>query len=168
MPRNASRLALMGPALGLLFCAFSVGALAETPAPPTPTYRCQGFDEPLHDGMNIPRGRVLPLRGKLVAADGSFADQKVVKTPPAVSFKFQPESGPEVDKTSTVEVRDYGKGNHFVWDDEAHWKFDLCTKSLEDAGQYQVRLVSGDEAEYKVDPSCALTFNLRGGEKGGE
>lgn len=168
MPRNASRLALMGSALGFLFCVFSVGTLAETPAPPVPTYRCQGFDEPLHDGMNIPKGRVLPLRGKLVAADGSFADQKVVKTPPAVSFKFQPEGKPEVDKTATVEVRDYGKGNHFVWDDEAHWKFDLGTKSLEDAGKYQVTLVSGDEAEYKVDPSCSLTFNLRGGEKGGE
>jgi len=165
MSRYASRLALTGSVLAF---AFSAGAFAETPAPPTPTYRCQGFDEPLHDGMNIPRGRVLPLRGKLVAADGSFADQKVVKTPPAVSFKFQPEGKPEVDKTSTVEVRDYGKGSHFVWDDEAHWKFDLGTKSLEDAGQYQVRLVSGDEAEYKVDPSCALTFNLRGGEKGGE
>ncbi len=160
MSRTASRLAL---ACVAFFFTWSAVALAETPAPPTPTYRCQGFDEPLHDGMNIPRGRVLPLRGKLVAADGSFADQKTLKTPPAISFKFQPESGPEVDKTATVEVRDYGKGNHFVWDDEAHWKFDLGTKSLEDSGKYQVRLVSGDEAEYKVDPSCALTFNLKGG-----
>jgi hypothetical protein len=147
----------------LLWCA---AAAAETPGPPT--YRCQGFDEPLHDGMNIPQGRVLPLRGKLVAADGSFADQRALKTPPAVSLKFQPASGPEVDKTATIEVRDYGKGNRFVWDDEAHWKFDLGTKSLESSGKYSVRLVSGDEAEYKVDPACALTFNLKGGEKGGE
>jgi len=167
MPRRSSRLALTGVVLALAW-PFGVAAESTAAAPPTPTYQCRGFDEPLHDGMNIPRGRVLPLRGKLVAADGSFADQKVVKTPPAVSFKFQPESGPEVDKTSTVEVRDYGKGNHFVWDDEAHWKFDLGTKSLENAGKYQVRMVSGDEAEYKVDPACTLTFNLKGGDKGGE
>jgi hypothetical protein len=169
MSRLSSRLALTGLVL-LLACPLGV-ATAESPAAPpapTPTYQCRGFDEPLHDGMNIPRGRVLPLRGKLVAPDGSFADQKIIKTAPAISFKFQPESGPEVDKTSTVEVRDYGKGNHFVWDDEAHWKFDLGTKSIENPGKYQVRMVSGDEAEYKVDPACTLTFNLRGGEKGGE
>jgi hypothetical protein len=168
MPRSASRLALTCVALALAWPIGIVPSETAAPAPPTPAYRCQGFDEPLHDGMDIPRGRVLPLRGKLMAPDGTFADQKVVKTPPAISFKFQPASGPEVDKTSTVEVRDYGKGNHFVWDDEAHWKFDLGTKSLENPGKYQVRLVSGDEAEYKVDPPCTLTFNLRGGEKGGE
>jgi hypothetical protein len=158
------RLAARGLAFGILFGLLApLAALAETPAPAPPTYRCQGFDEPLHDGMNVPRGRVLPLRAKLVLPDGSFGDRNTIQTPPAVSFKFQPESGAEVDKTGTIEVRDYGKGNRFVWDDEAHWKFDLGTKSLENPGKYQVRLVSGNDAEYKVDPSCSLTFTLRGG-----
>lgn len=163
MLRCSTRVVSLCVAIGL---AWSVRAVSETPAPPTPTYRCQGFDEPLHDGMDIPRGRVLPLRAKLVLPDGTFGNQDNVKAAPAVSFKFQPASGPEVDKTATIEVRDYGKGNHFVWDDEAHWKFDLGTKSLEDPGKYLVRLVSGDEAEYKVDPSCSMTFNLKGGDRG--
>jgi hypothetical protein len=161
MIRLATRSLAFGILVGLVA---PLWALAETPPPEPPTYRCQGFDEPLHDGMNIPRGRVLPLRAKLVLPDGKFGDRDTIKTPPAVSFKFQPESGAEVDKTGTIEVRDYGKGNHFVWDDEAHWKFDLGTKSLEDAGKYQVRLISGDAAEYKVDPGCSLTFNLKGGD----
>ena len=156
MLRPSMRLALSGLFAAL---AWAVGAAAETPAPPT--YRCQGFAEPLHDGMNVPQGRVLPVRAQLVLPDGAFGDQKTVKTPPAMILKYQPESGPEVDKTAGIEVRDYGKGNHFVWDDEAHWKFDLGTKSLADLGKYQVRLVSGDEAEYKVDPGCSLTFTLK-------
>ena len=156
MLRPAMRLALV---CFVAAFAWSTGAAAETPEPPT--YRCQGFAEPLHDGMNVPQGRVLPVRAQLALPDGTFGDQKTLKTPPAMSLKYQPESGPEVDKTAGIEVRDYGKGNHFVWDDEAHWKFDLGTKSLADLGKYQVRLVSGDEAEYKVDPACSLTFLLK-------
>ena len=136
---------------------------------PVVTYPCRGFDEPMQRSpQQISRGRVLPLRAKLVLPGGGFCDRNTVQAPPALTLKFRPEGGAEVDKTAGMEVRDYGKGNRFVWDDEAHWKFDLGTKSLEDAGKYQVRLVSGDEAEYKVDPSCTLTFILRGGEKGGE
>ena len=152
---------------GLVWCGVGIVLVTSAPAlaesPDVPTYKCQGFDEPIHDGMNIPRGRVLPLRGKLVLPDGAFGNQETLKTPPAIVFKYQPASGPEVDKTSGMDVRDYGKGNHFVWDDEAHWKFDLGTKNLEDEGKYQARLVSGDEAEYKVDPSCSVTFNLKAG-----
>jgi len=128
------------------------------------TYRCQGFDEPLNrPTINIGRGRVLPLRAKLALSDGSFADQKSVHVAPIVTLKYQPESGPEVDKTAGIEVRDYGKGNHFVWDDEAHWKFDLGTLSLPDDGKYAVALASGDEKEYRVDPTCSIVFILHGG-----
>jgi len=133
-----------------------------SPFPAPPTYRCQGFDEPIRDDMMIGKGRVLPLRAKLVLPDGTFADQSTVKTPPAISFQFLPEGGAAVDKTGGMEVRDYGKGNHFVWDDEAHWKFDLGTGNLADLGKYRASLVSGDEAEYKVDPGCAVTFTLKG------
>jgi hypothetical protein len=124
-------------------------------------FRCQGFDEPMNrNPINIGRGRVLPLRGKLVRADGTFGDQTSVKTAPVLTLKYQPDAGPEVDKTSGIEVRDYGKGNHFVWDDEAHWKFDLGTGNLPDDGKYLVTMSSGDEKEYKVDPACSLVFML--------
>jgi hypothetical protein len=138
-------------------------ALAED----TVTYGCQGFDEPLNRSqINIGRGRVLPLRAKLVLPDGSFADRKSVKTTPMLTLKYQPEGGAEVDKTSGIEVRDFGKANHFVWDDEAHWKFDLGTGNLPDNGKYVVTFVSGDEKEYRVDPPCSLVFILTGGPAG--
>src|SRR5262249_61071939 len=102
-----------------------VGAAPAVAEEPLPTYRCQGFDEPMNrDNIRIGRGRVLPLRAKLILPDGSFGDATKVKAPPILTLKYKPESGPEVDKSSGMEVRDYGKGNRFVWDAEAHWKFD--------------------------------------------
>ena len=153
------RLLLVLSACLALVLSASRKARAQEPAPKT--YACQGFDEPIRNDMPIAKGRVLPLRAKLVLPDGSFGDHTNVKSPPAITLKYQPDAGPEVDKTAGIEVRDYGKGNHFVWDDEAHWKFDLGTKSLQDDGKYHVTLVSGDEAEYRVDPTCSVNFNLR-------
>jgi hypothetical protein len=153
--------------LSSALCVFALHAtlpgLARAEDAPS-TYRCQGFDEPMNrDNIRINRGRVLPLRAKLVLPDGSFGDASKVKTAPILTLKYKPESGPEVDKSAGMEVRDYGKGNRFVWDAEAHWKFDLGTGNLPDDGHYVASLASGDEKEYRVDPACALNFQLQGG-----
>ena len=121
-------------------------------------YACQGFAEPMRENIHIGRGRVLPLRARLALPDGTFGED--LKSPPKILLKYRPESGPEVDKTAGLEVRDYGKGNRFVFDKEAHWKFDLGTGNLKDDGTYVVSLLSGDEKEYKVDPVCSLVFLL--------
>ncbi|MEO8191358.1 MAG: hypothetical protein ABI682_13535 [Acidobacteriota bacterium] len=162
MKIRISRLFVAGAPL--LVCAGLFLPPAARAADAVPVYACQGFDEPMNrPNIEIGRGRVLPLRAKLVKADGAFADETVVKSPPTLSLKFKPESGPEVDKTAGMEVRDYGKGNRFVWDQEAHWKFDLGTGNLPDDGKYTVTVLSGDEKQYRVDPSCKLTFKLQAG-----
>lgn len=154
------RLAICGLSAVLLGFVSAAPAFGQDKAPPT--YQCQGFDEPMNrQNIQIPRGRVLPLRGKLALPDGTFGDASTLKAPPAISLKYQPESGPEVDKTEGLEVRDYGKGNRFVFDTEAHWKFDLGTSNLADDGKYVVALSSGDPKEYTVDPPCTLVFLLR-------
>lgn len=133
----------------------SAGAFA---APPT--YHCVGFDEPIHNEMNIPKGRVLPLRGKLAIDGGGFANAETIKAAPKVRVMFVTDKG-EVDRTDQIDVRDYGKGTSFVWDAEAHWKFDLGTLKFAESGKYRAELLSGDEAEYKVDPICSAVFILR-------
>jgi len=150
----------------LTFSAALAWSAAGYAAPPekgskTPTYACVGFDEPIRNDMNVAKGRVLPLRGKLAMEGGGFADMNVVKAPPRVRVFYIPDSGAEVDRTDQIDVRDYGKGTSFVWDAEAHWKFDLGTLKFADMGKYRAVLLSGDEAEYKVDPSCQVTFLLR-------
>jgi hypothetical protein len=134
-------------------------AVATYAAPPT--YTCQGFDEPMNrPNIHIGRGRVLPLRAKLALPDGTYGDDAVLKAAPQIALKYKPDSGAEVDKSSGIEVRDYGKGTSFVFDKEAHWKFDMGTGNLADNGKYTVTLLSGDPKEYKVDPACSLNFVL--------
>jgi hypothetical protein len=151
----------------LSIAAFVLAAAARAAETKPPVYKCIGFAEPMRDDMNIARGRVLPLRGKLEMESGAFADGKTVKAAPKVRVFYLPESGPEVDRTDQIDVRDYGKGTSFVWDPEAHWKFDLGTLKFEKAGRYKAQMLSGDEAEYRIDPICQVTFQLRGerGEK---
>jgi len=128
-------------------------------------YHCVGFDEPLNKGpMQVGKGRVLPLRAKLADDNGGFGDDTTVKAHPMVRVAYQPESGAEVDKTDEIDLRDYGVGRSFVFDKEAHWKFDLGTLKFKQEGTYKVTVLSGDEAEYKVDPTCELVFHLHGGQ----
>jgi len=156
IPRAHARRALV------LIAALLAPSAARAADPPT--YQCRGFDEPMQRSpQRIPRGRVLPLRAKLALPDGTFADAKTLASAPALTLKYKPASGPEVDKTGGMEVRDYGKGDRFVFDEEAHWKFDLGTSNLPDDGEYVVTLVSGDEKAYRVDPPCRLVIQLQGG-----
>lgn len=147
---------LFGIGLVLVFgTATPAGAAEKSPV----VYACQGFAEPMHrENIQIGRGRVLPLRARLALPDGTFGED--LKSAPKIALKYRPESGPEVDKTAGLEVRDYGKGNRFVFDKEAHWKFDLGTGNLKEDGRYVVSLLSGDEKEYRVDPGCSLSFLL--------
>ena len=156
-------------ALGALLTASSPTAIASGPEKPAanagkaPVYRCVGFDEPLHRSpMEVDKGRVLPLRVKLAGSDDTFALGKDLKAPPTVHLVQVTDSGEE-DKTDSLDVRDYGKNNQFVPDQEAHWKLDLGTNPLEDAGRYKVTVLSGDEKTYRVEPTCELIFTLRGG-----
>jgi len=151
--------------LSIAALAFAAAAPAAESKPPV--YKCIGFAEPMRDDMNIAKGRVLPLRGKLEMASGGFADGTTLKAAPKVRVFFLPESGPEVDRTDQIDTRDYGKGTSFVYDPEAHWKFDLGTLKFEKPGRYKAQMLSGDEAEYRIDPICQVTFQLRGerGEK---
>lgn len=154
--KSGPALLCSGVVIGLVLAA-STPARAADKAPLV--YACQGFGEPMHrDNIRIGRGRVLPLRARLALPDGAFGE--TLKSPPKLHLKYRPESGPEVDKTAGLEVRDFGKGNRFVFDREAHWKFDLGTGNLAEDGTYVVSLLSGDEKEYRVDPVCSLSFLL--------
>jgi hypothetical protein len=148
---------------GAVAAAAMLAAPPEKDAAKAAVYHCVGFDEPIRNNMHVAKGRVLPLRAKL-QADGSYADATVLKAAPQVRVHLVPETGPEVDRTDQIDVRDYGKGTAFVWDAEAHWKFDLGTLKFEKEGKYRAFLIPGDEAEYKVEPGCEVTF-LLGGER---
>jgi hypothetical protein len=134
---------------------FAFAITAQEVAPPK--YSCDGFAAPLNRGsMEVERGRVLPLKGKLSRADGTAVVQGSVRTAPVVHIALSGE-----DKSGVLEAHDYGKGRSFVFDPEAHWKFDLGTSTLTGDGTWVVTLMSGDPKEYVVDPACRLEFSFR-------
>jgi hypothetical protein len=148
----------------VLLLLLAVAAVSAQETPPPPNYACDGFAEPLRtaEPMELRPGRVLPLKGRLAAADAKNADDTVLRTAPVVSLIFKPGEGPEVDKSGELEVWDYGKGKSFIYlaDPDPHWKFDLGTAKLA-AGRYLVTLVSGDPKEYTIDPVCRLELLIR-------
>ena len=109
--------------------------------------------------MKIERGRTLPLKATLLGPDGAPVTADRVPSPPRVRVRHEAASGKEVDRTSRVTAGDFGKKGRFVFS-ERYWKFDLQSDTLSDSGTYVVELVSGDDALYRVDPTCAFRFAL--------
>ena len=48
-------------------------------------------------------------------------------------------------------------GNLFVFTGSG-WQFNLKTKNYEAPGTYTITMVSGDGAEYRVEPTCEAQF----------
>ena len=48
-------------------------------------------------------------------------------------------------------------GNAFVFSD-GKWHFNLETANYSAAGSYVINMISGDSAEYTIDPGCTATF----------
>src|SRR5215510_12549955 len=156
-------------AMPLLVPALTAAALltvamtAPSAAPPAGkapalVLRCEGFAAPLQTRGSEPakfsRGRTLPLKATLLGPDGAPVPPDRVPAPPRVRVRHVAASGKEVDRTSRVEAGDFGKGGKSFVFREHYWKFDLQTDALPESGTYVVELVSGDEAQYKVDPTC--------------
>lgn len=162
MPPQRATPGIVAAYLAASLLSSTGAARPAAPAPP-PVYRCQGFAPPLErqgsQPLRIKRGRTLPLKAVLLGDGGKALDARAVKTPPKVQILFRPASGPEADRTRAIEAGDFGKGRSFVYT-ESYWKFDLQSDALPETGTYRVRVLSGDEAEYRVDPSCELLVTV--------
>ena len=49
-------------------------------------------------------------------------------------------------------------GNQFVFNDEDKWQFNLKIKNYDAPGTYTITMVSGDDSEYVIDPTCEASF----------
>lgn len=160
---HAERTFFLTAAAVLAASLVSSAGSAHAAAGAAPVYRCQGFAAPLDkqgpQPLRIKRGRTLPLKATLIDKSGKTLDASAIKTAPKVKILFRPASGPEADRTRAIEAGDFGKGRSFVYR-ESYWKFDLQSDALPETGTYRVRVLSGDEAEYRVDPSCELLVTV--------
>ena len=50
-------------------------------------------------------------------------------------------------------------GNEFEYNlADQIWQYNLKTKNYSAAGTYTITMVSGDDSEYIIDPTCTATF----------
>jgi hypothetical protein len=124
--------------------------------PPTIEYSCVGFEPPADNALAVRKpNRVLPLRMKLVDADGMGVWNIA---PPVVSVSYVASDG---DDPVAVEELTYAgngdEGNRFLFNDDK-WAFNLSTRGLA-SGEYTVSVVPGAN-DYVISPSCEVIVNV--------
>jgi hypothetical protein len=108
------------------------------------------------------KNRVFPLKMELFDADGEVTDADL-NAAPVVEVMFS-STDPDDESGVIDEVLAAGQGtdgNQFVYTEEGIWHFNLKSKDHSAKGTYTVTVVSGDEAEYTIDPSCVTEFVMQ-------
>jgi hypothetical protein len=125
-----------------------------------PAYACVGFEPPLADGPITVKGkRALPIKAEVLDEDGAALTDADLSAAPVVQVTYQSGIGatPEDVSDQTLWVGQGTIGNAFVFSG-SKWKFNLKTGNYTAPGTYTITMVSGDEAEYRVDPTCEAQF----------
>jgi hypothetical protein len=168
--------------LTLTLQSFSIGTISCPPPPPpgqgsicsgqetiladiefidaAPAYACQRFEPPLADGPVTVRGnRALPLKAELLDQDGSELTGADLNAPPVVQVTYQPaiNATPTDVGDAVVSVGRGTIGNAFAFSG-SKWQFNLSVRNYTAPGTYTITMASGDEAEYRVDPTCKAQF----------
>ena len=156
---NSTRTGFNCPASGFCFQTSLGFPVAFVDA--APKLACIGFEPPLADGpVTVKKNKVLPLKAELLDADGFALGDGDLMAPPVVQVMY--DSGimgqPSVDVSDDALPAGQGMdGNLFVFSG-SKWQFNLKTKNYEAPGSYTITMVSGDGAEYRVDPTCEAQF----------
>lgn len=124
-------------------------------------YTCIGFEPPLADGpVTSKKNRVLPLKAQIFNTNGDLITDTDIVAPPVIQVLFNSGSGGDpLDVTDDALPAGLGtEGNQFVFTDEGKWQFNLKTKEYTASGTYSISVVSGDDSEYIIGPSCVAQF----------
>jgi hypothetical protein len=125
-----------------------------------PAYACRGFDSPLAAGPVTVKGpRALPLKARLLDADGFALADDALGAPPVLQVHHQSGVGETPDDVSpqAVGVGQGTDGNAFEFSG-SRWRFNLKTRNYTAPGIYTLTMISGDETEYRIDPVCEAQF----------
>lgn len=132
--------------------------------PMAPAHVCVGFEPPLNQGpVTINMNRVLPFKADLFDGEGLVLTDELLSPPPVIQVHY--DSGIEaapIDVTADALTLGNGmEGNQFVFSG-SQWKFNLKVKNYTGAGTYTVTMASGNDAMYRVAPTCTAQFILKG------
>ena len=126
-----------------------------------PTVTCEGFDPPMDVPVTVKKNRALPLKALLFDEMDILVTDVDVTAFPIVQVLFDSGFGGDpVDVTAdALPAGQSSEGNNFSFDvASSRWKYNLKTKNHGAPGTYTITMVSGDESEYRVDPTCTAIF----------
>ncbi len=135
-----------------------VATISTAPTFSTPT---NNLKPPMNAGpVTVKKNRVLPLRIDLQDENGSPITDLDITSPPAIQVTFAAGTQAAEDVTDEALSAGWGtEGNQFEYDiSTGLWSFNLKTKNYTAPGTYTVSIISGDDAEYKIDSSITATF----------
>jgi hypothetical protein len=130
----------------------------------TQVYSCTGFESPLANGpVTVKKNRVLPVKAQIFNSNDSLiTDTEIVASPVIQVFFDSGIGGDPIDVTDDALPAGLGtEGNQFVFTDGDKWQFNLKTIEYTATGTYSIFIVSGNESEYIIDPSCEAQFVIK-------
>lgn len=122
-----------------------------------PRLACVGFDGIGDTVFKITRPRAIPLRAELQDDGVPVTD---LAAPPVLQVLFTPEqpAEPPLDGTALVlPVTSTTVGDQFFFDG-TRWAHNLLTLRYSAPGTRTIRMISGDDQEYVINPTCEATY----------
>ncbi|MFY0676820.1 MAG: hypothetical protein JXR18_05995 [Neptuniibacter sp.] len=124
-----------------------------------PSYSCNGFVSPMNKTVTVKKNRALPFKAILAGDTDANISEFDVSAPPVINLTYISSA---LSSASEVDASSPGasfEGNQFQYID-GHWQFNLSTKQLA-SGTYTVKMLSGDNSEYEVNPTCLGSFVIK-------
>jgi hypothetical protein len=123
-------------------------------------YTCSGFDPPMDNGpVTVKKNRALPLKAELLDENGTPMTDADIVALPVLQVIYNPTAGGDpIDATDAALPAGEGtEGNQCEFAD-GKWRFNLKTKNYTAEGTYTITMLSGDNNEYSIDPTCEAIF----------
>lgn len=134
-------------------------------APPVQKFSCARFEDPLNRDPYPVKGaliknRVVPLKVELRDATNAIVSDKAISAAPVVRVFID-----GIDRTDLAGAMDVGRKGAFVFmkdgdHPEGHWKYDLVLEDFPVPSLVNVSIASGDEGEYKIEPTCVARIKI--------
>ena len=134
------------------------------PIPPVVRFVCHGFDSPLDIGpVMATKDGVLVLEAMLVDESEFIVTNVEISAPPVLQVIFSSgfPTDPATDITKIIPRSRKGLplSNQFEYIPSIdRWRGALQTDFYEAPGAYSLRMVSGDDSEYIIEPDCEAIY----------
>jgi hypothetical protein len=146
---------------GAVVARSDIQVLIEGSDPVGPKLACEGFKEPLNADVLVKKAnRVLPLRMMLFDDLGTTQTDTEISAMPVMQLTYNSGVYGGDANLESIDTAGMGDdGNLFVFD-TTFWALNMKTKGLA-SGNYTITAVSGDLAEYVIDPTCQVNLTVR-------